>query len=396
MSTSRSSAERSQNSPARLRDTRGIASAASFPSAKSYITSASELATKPDEFTAWVQKVKLDSAIKKIIPESTIFQPVRDLPTASTKFPRWLTNPNAFQFCFISPSHLAWRDLLCSTLRQPGCRYSTSDNGDPDLPFAVLNIFQICCQHEEIRSLNSDGLGSETDTRVCINTLLIHYSEADRDGLVRYSTKQELRLPVAIMDKVEVATTMAGGIMILPVINFGPYVLRPDLRTAASAIPSTPEIQDLFLMHCIAMLKGVDSGENQMKMGMFDRDFIRVTAGSWQEVEIKIYEAGAYSLRAPESLIEFYLILRGIKRLAASYTQQLTQSGPALLLPIQNKQLANEWSPARMAPMCGSAVESNGQAPRTGSSIQQGLSALGKWEISNRISEFRHSTRLDL
>ncbi|KDN34154.1 hypothetical protein RSAG8_12767, partial [Rhizoctonia solani AG-8 WAC10335] len=386
-------------------------------STKSCTTSALELATKPEEFGAWTQKAKLDPVIKTTLPNTVIFNPIRDLQAASTTIPGWLRTLESPEFGFIPPTLLKWKDALCSTLQQSSSGYSTGRDGDLELPFVVQTIFRTCHHHEMLQSLDNYGLESERAARIYIDALI--RCGVDSDALAKY------RLPplTPITDRVRVATTTASGVILLPIANFNPYNLSPEFRTATSAATNTlenPENRDLTLVHCVVELKWMGSGENQMKMALvsallqkkilgtteqfvfgvfqFDRDFLEVNAGLWLDDEIKVYKVGTYSLRAPASLIEFHLLLRGVNQLARVYRDQLMELSPVLQRAIETNLPVSEWAPIRVT-TTRENFEESGDSEQSGgeSSIQSGLSlelsVLGQWDVDDRIDAFRQSMR---
>ncbi|CAE6420594.1 unnamed protein product [Rhizoctonia solani] len=260
----------------------------SITRAESCITSAMALAARTDELSAWAHEAKLDLVIKTVIPSGTVFEPIRNLQAASTKFPDWLKTPDSPEYGFLAPNHRKWRDRLCSTLQQSGFCYSFGRNWEADLPYAVLTIFPICHHLEAARLSNRDG------------------------------AERLLRLPDCTTDRAKVATTTVDGAIAIRVVDFEQYVSNLDLQHAASAI-----------------FKNLFSGENQMKMAMvsalhqkkvlgtrtqfvfgifqYNRDFFQVNAGCWI---IKIYRVGRFSLQSPAALVQFYILLREIKQLA--------------------------------------------------------------------------------
>ncbi|KDN32966.1 hypothetical protein RSAG8_13945, partial [Rhizoctonia solani AG-8 WAC10335] len=333
-------------SSSRLRDVGVSDSGVSGASAKSYITSASELATKLEEFNAWAQKAKLDPVIKTTLPNTVIFNPIRDLQAAST------TIPESPEFGFIPPTLLKWKDALCSTLQQSGSKYSTSHsaNDDPDLPYVVNSIFRLCRNHEIARlPINANGSENEAGIRSPLDNFFMNICQIDSPRF-RYHVEQKLKLPACMTSKAKVTMTKADGVLSVPIPGFGPYDLSPELRAAASAFVGTPEPPILMLVHCVVEFKRTDNGENQTKMGIasalyqkkvlgiesqfafgifqIQTDFLRVVVARWVGGKIRIYSVGTYSLRSPMSLLELYFVILGIRQLATTYEEELFQSGP--------------------------------------------------------------------
>ncbi|CAE6495769.1 unnamed protein product [Rhizoctonia solani] len=339
----------------------------------SYVTSAEDLATRPEEFMDWAREVKLDPIIKETVPEAAVFNRIRDLQRASKVFPRWCRTPNSSKFGSISTSHYKWRDRLCSALREQKC--DLQDDQDLSLPCALAFVFQACCRHAEVFSSNRRRLASKRDMRTHIDCLM----GLDGDMPMEYSTGRELRLPATASNKINAA-------------NY-------DFRVAASAF-YTDSItdEDLILVHCVTAYAPIGCGENRMKIGIvsalyqkrvlgiqdqfvfgvfqFEEDFLQVVAGIWQFDEIKIYKVGNYSLRDSFSLSQFYLVLRGIKQLASVYLDQLMDSEKALLTAIETNLPANEWAPVER-----------------GLSLK--LAALEEWDRDERVNAFLEGMRFE-
>ncbi|KEP45721.1 hypothetical protein V565_247170, partial [Rhizoctonia solani 123E] len=117
---------------------------ASVASTRRCITTASTLATDSRAFNAWADMVKLSSTIETNIPTGVHFEPIRNLQERTSMFPAWLKNPLSAEFRYLSPSHIYWRDYLCSEIQPGNGVYSDNGSDDPCLPNAVRNICQIC------------------------------------------------------------------------------------------------------------------------------------------------------------------------------------------------------------------------------------------------------------
>ncbi|CUA69258.1 hypothetical protein RSOLAG22IIIB_08382 [Rhizoctonia solani] len=369
------------------------------------------LAATTDELVNWAPQVKLCRVIETTIPDATIFESIRDLQSNSKLFPDWLKCPDSPEYNFIAPQHRGWRNDLCSTLQHSswcsfGCKW------DVDLPYAVATIFQICHHHEIARRSSRDGPGSKMDVRFCIDTLIAYSCEIGSDGLSHYLTDRMLRLP----NWSKVATTTVDGVIVIPIADFRPYVSNLGLQEAADALISDQETGDPALVHCVAIFKRMESGENQMKMamtsamhqkkvlglhrqfvfGIFQNkmDFIQVTAGCWISDKIKIYKVGTYSARDPTSLVQFYLVLRGIRQLASRYEEELMNSAATLGNAVDVKSPVNEWAPIRMIVTEDVSDESNHSESSGGSELiirpglSQALASLGQWDVDDRINTF--------
>ncbi|CAE6489986.1 unnamed protein product [Rhizoctonia solani] len=385
----------------------------SIARAEPCITSAMTLAARTDEFSAWAHEAKLDLVIETVIPSGMVFEPIRTLQAASTKFPDWLKTPDSPEYGFLAPNHRKWRDRLCSKLQQSGSCYSFGHNWEADLPYAVLTIFQICHHHEVVRLSNRDGLGSKADMRFCIDTLIAYICEVDTDRLTYYFAKRTLRLPDCTTNRAKVATTMVDGAIAIRVVDFEPYLSNPDLQQAASTLVNRDTLV-LELIHCVVGFKSLVNGENQMKMAMvsalhqkkvlgirtqfvfgilqYNQDFVQVNAACWIVKKMKIYRIGRFSLHSPAALVQLYIILREIKQLANEYKEQIIRSGLALARPISDATLKSGWAPMNTS----TAGESN-SSELAGEDliVQPGLSpvlaSLGQWDTDDKIHSFFRS-----
>ncbi|CAE7155756.1 unnamed protein product [Rhizoctonia solani] len=382
-----------------------------YASTKSTELSATDLAARADEFVNWAHGIKLDPVIRTIVPDAAVFSPIRNLQAAATEVPGWMKNPNSPEFGYISSIYQKWRDILCSTLQQSG--YSTGHDGDDHLLFAIQNIFRICHHHEMMQSTDNYGLGSEDDVYVFIDSL-IQSCRLNSDPPVMYRMERVLRLPIPAPDRARVATITASGVMLLPIVNFGPWILSPEFRIAASAVSTAEEAPDMIFVHYITELKCTDNSENKMKMGMVSAllqkkalgvptqfvfgifrsgiDFIRVNAGLWLDDEMEIYRVGTYSLRSPASLVEFYLVLQGIFQLVGVNRDQLMELAPALEKAIKTKPPVDEWAPIYI-PTSSESYSENSEESGFQSVVRlsPALSSLGKWDVDNRIDSFLQS-----
>ncbi|CAE7199320.1 unnamed protein product [Rhizoctonia solani] len=310
-------------------------------STKSSIVSATELATEVDKPADWAHAITLDPVIKLTFPEVPIFNPIKAIQTVSTSFPYWLKTRSVSKLGFVAPIHYKWRDALWFAIQHPHSKYSTSRGRDFSVSFAIQTIFR-ACHHHEMRQLDNGRSGNER------NALL-------------YLVGETLKLPAS---SARAQVTTAGGVVLLPILNFSPYTLSPEFRTTASALARTPE--NLLLVHCVTEFRRVDNGENQMKLDMisalyqkkilgitnqfvfgvfqFDTDMLQINAGLWQDDKIKIYRVGTYSLQAPASLLEFVFALRGINQLGRTYRDQLLESAAAFQEAIKTKPLVDAWA----------------------------------------------------
>ncbi|CAE6482721.1 unnamed protein product [Rhizoctonia solani] len=214
----------------------------------------------------------------------------------------------------------------------------------------------------------------------------------------------------------EVANTTVDGVIVIPIAYFPPYVSNSRLQDAADALISDAEIRDLALVHCVVMFKHIGSGENQMKMAMtssmhqkkdlglqrqfvfgifqHNMNFIQVNAGCWISDKIKIYEVGTYAARDPTSLVQFYLVLRGIRQLASRYEEELMNSSATLGNAVDTKSPVNEWAPIRTIATEDVFDESNHSGSSGGSELiirpglSQALASLGQWDVDDRINTF--------
>ncbi|CAE7203558.1 unnamed protein product [Rhizoctonia solani] len=394
-----------------LYDDCGSGSDTSVMDAQSYITSATDLSSTTDAFAAWAHKVRLDTTIEVSIPSAEIFEPIRDLQAASKVLPDWLRYPDSPEYGSMAPSHYEWRDRLCLQLQAIGSTYSYGADKDPSLPYAILIMFQICRHHQAVRLLNYYEVGSKPDLRVCIDALITHYCD-NTAGLLQYCMEQKLRLPACPGETTNMFTIRTGGVIMIPIPNFSPYVLNFDLLRASTALVGNSEIlPDLLLVHCVVEFGTTASSENHMKMGIVsalhqkkvlgiqdqfvfgifqpDMDFLQVNAGRWEQGEIKIYKVGAYSLRCPSSLVGIYPILRGISRLAVQYKEQLLSTDLDLSHPAFDNPPIDEWAPMERFTNEGTSEESNDSESQPG--LSPALLSLGQWGVDNRIDVFRQS-----
>ncbi|KAJ1301856.1 hypothetical protein OPQ81_009083 [Rhizoctonia solani] len=142
-------------------------------------------------------------------------------------------------------------------------------------------------------------------------------------------------------------------------------------------------------------------GLEQFVFGVFQlqTDFIDVVVGAWQNGKATIYRLGRYSLGSPPHMVEFYLTLRGINRLASEYTTELTNLGHAIGERFRIKPPKSVWAKNTGEPMKTiheAPGESSNQEQRRGTNVQSGLShrlsTLESWDIHDRIISYLGST----
>ncbi|CAE6486803.1 unnamed protein product [Rhizoctonia solani] len=396
---------------------------------KSRITAASVLAAKTDMFEEWASVVKVQLAIETELPDTAIFEVIKTLQGDSLKFPDWLKNPKSKNWR-LPPAYNKCKDKICSKLKKVDKstrqKYSFTGGGESNagFPFAMGIITQLCHHQERVESnATRVGLTSETDLRFLLDGLIMHGCDGDGDEFLIYSTEQKLKLPEIkpskISEKVNVVTTTADGVTSLDINDFEPYDLLVSRRPAMSSFSTKYPTHRLILVHCVVEYEREGMGENQMKMGIvsalyqkrvlgiqqqfafgifqFSGVGLQVVAGIWEGDIIKLYQIGEYSLQDHVSLIEFHLLLLGMKRLAAEYKQQLMDSSDTLLSALKAKPPTHRWATpeTRGTGTIPETPEEQDHPPQHGggSSFQHGLSTLGRWDIVDRIYAFNESIR---
>ncbi|KEP52541.1 putative lactonase domain protein [Rhizoctonia solani 123E] len=382
---------------------------------RSRITTASELATKP-EFDDWARELKLEKHIERNLTDTPIFSAIKTIQSHSKIFPPWVRDKRSNNYSFIPPAYQKWKDVLCSSL-QADDEYTFVDGGEADsaFPFAIGIIVQLCHHQDRLASVNRTSLDSNTDIHFILDSLMMHSCDGDGDEFLVYSTEQKLRLPATSSTKANVVTTTADGVSSLDIIEFDPYTIHIDYRESMSAFSTKNPTLHLILVHCVVEYKRLGVGENQMKMGMvsalyqkkvlgihnqfvfgifqFNKDGLQVVAGIWEADTIKLYNVGKYSLRHPGSLVELYLVLRGMKRLAADYRKELLNSSKTLRGVFKTNPPVNEWA-TRDTNTIHELPEETDDEPQHGDShFQRGLSTLELWDMAARINAFHESIR---
>ncbi|CAE6466182.1 unnamed protein product, partial [Rhizoctonia solani] len=327
----------------------------------------------------------LEKQIERNLADTPIFSAIKTIQSHSKIFPPWLRDKRSNNYSFIPPAYQKWKDVLCSSL-QADDEYTFVDGGEADsaFPFAIGIIIQLCHHQDRLASVNRTNLDSNTDLRFILDSLMMHSCDGDGDEFLVYSTEQKLRLPATRSTKVNVVTTTADGVSSLDVIEFDPYTIHTDYRESMSAFSTKSPTLHLILVHCVVEYKCLG----------FNKDGLQVIAGIWEVDTIKLYNVGVYSLRHPVPLVELYLVLRGMKRLAADYRKELLNSSKTLRGVFRANPPVHEWA-TRDTDTIYELPEETDNEPQhgRGSHFQRGLSTLELWDMAARINAFHESIR---
>ncbi|ELU44139.1 hypothetical protein AG1IA_01831 [Rhizoctonia solani AG-1 IA] len=330
-----------------------------------HITSATVLAGKDNHFGDWASAVKLNLHVHDQLPSDSFFDPIRDLLEQSKRFPRWLTNKSP-ELCYIASGYRTLRDRLCtyllSSITGQNFRQYTLHDSDPELCAAMGTIFQLCYHTTK---LHTNENSTEMDGRFFIDGLIAHVCESDGTAYMKY------KLPKTRLENVNVPAMIADGVTYIDIPNFEPYDTSPPLREAASALGSKAFSKTLQLVNCVVEYKRDTDGAHQAMMGIVSglyqqrafrnvRQFVfgisqnnastlNVVVATWQGdnvsgaacaepglpiSQIKVYNVGSYSLAHPATAVQFYLVLREIKRRAKSDHDCLIACSNALAVDI--------------------------------------------------------------
>ncbi|CAE6455391.1 hypothetical protein ACGC1H_005766 [Rhizoctonia solani] len=392
----------------------------SVHSNSSQITSASVLAQIP-QFKQWANKVRLNRTIILVVPENppnssnTQYDRIRSLKEVSSVFPAWLTEVNSPGFSHIAVAHVPLKEKLCSYLLSAIAtnRATTTTAVDLELYRSIGYILQICLRQKKLNEAYDDP--TKMDRRVSIDYLLAYICESDGIDTIKYSTEQKIKLPK--VRGFNVSTTKADGVVFMDIPDFDPFEKSEELRDLGSTFSPGPP-KRLKVIHCVAEYKRDGGGTNQALMGIVSglyqkkvlniahqlvfgvyhvsADILQVIAGAWQGGWIRVYKVGKYSLRDPMDAVQFYFVMREIRRIGQLYLEELRQSEMDFTLRLMDQAPVDEWDMDHMDSITEDPSESNSQVYNgNGSNIQPGwhlkLSALGKWNRHERVLSYLES-----
>ncbi|CUA76942.1 hypothetical protein RSOLAG22IIIB_06406 [Rhizoctonia solani] len=391
--------------------------ASSGNSTASDVTSASVLCSSP-QFQTWATKVRLNSKVNSSIPSHPTFQPLRDLKNLSNGFPTWLTDANLLQpqliFEALHADTTELRDELIRRQNDPKESINLHLHNDIKLHLFSLQIILNACHHMRLLGTHTRK-PTEADRRHSLDTLLAHICEMDNDNAgvsAKYSTDQELKLPLVSLENCNVIKVKADDVMYLDVPNFAPYH-HGEMQIPAKAFcqKGLPDI--LQVIHCVAKFKREEDGSHQgmtaMVSGLYQRAVLqmpgqfvfgvfhsqmvifKVVAGIWQDGKIQLYEIGSYSLTIPIHALQLYFVLRGIHRLAGSYDRELRSAANALLAQVMNNPPLPEWHPPRMGSIDEDLNEDQQPPHQGGTNTQQ--ETRGQRRARHKVQSYLENTR---
>ncbi|KAJ1299565.1 hypothetical protein OPQ81_011972 [Rhizoctonia solani] len=285
-------------------------------------------------FRAWARAVNLNPNIWETIPADDVFEPIRKIQSASTKYPLWLTDENSPQLKYIPRKF----------------HPSYAEDEDRDLCAAILIILQ--SHHHHKAALAFPGDPTEMDMRIGIDNIISHIYDVEDTNYIGYWTERDLKLPSNHSSNIATTTTDGFSFFISP--DYDTYARMPQMIEAVTACSAPGASKDLIVVHCVVEYKRTSSGANQAMMGLVsglyqrkaldqrdhfvfgifqdDRDLISVVAAIWRkdDPDIQVYLIGKYSLRNPIAAVQFYFVLRGIKDIARTYNEEIDKSWKAL------------------------------------------------------------------
>ncbi|CEL57268.1 hypothetical protein RSOLAG1IB_08480 [Rhizoctonia solani AG-1 IB] len=338
------------------------------------------MASKPAEFAQWAIRARLESQVNRVIPLDPFFDKMRYIQRASIRFPSWLANKNSPNLCILPAGYQKWVEKLISKLsRNP--TYSLSGDEDPDLPSFLRPLLHICERQTRLSALGRQH--TEMDIRAVIDSLVIYTYEAEQMRTLRYSAEQTLKLPFIRTKNFDVATITADGVHSLEITDLDlneEYKFCEIVSAIKGVGAKTPTA--LSLVHCVTEYKRTGSGVNGAMMGMVSAlyqkrvlgldhfvfgiyqcrtEFIRIVAAAWQDNKIKVYEVGSYSLKCPVQVIQFYFVLREIKRLGYEYADEVKSSNFALLQLFKEDPPGDIWARDDLSAIPETTDESDAQ-----------------------------------
>ncbi|GAB1526503.1 hypothetical protein RhiTH_009670 [Rhizoctonia solani] len=189
---------------------------------------------------------------------------------------------------------------------------------------------------------------------------------------------------------------IADGVTYIDIPDFEPYDTSPPLREAASALGSKAFSKTLQLVNCVVEYKRDTDGAHQAMMGIVSglyqqrafrnvRQFVfgisqnnastlNVVVATWQGDNIEVYNVGSYSLAHPATAVQFYLVLREIKRLAKSDHDRLIACSDALAVDIIDFPPQKWWATKALPDIREQPSETQDEPhPTTGQGGQSGL-----------------------
>ncbi|CAE6482904.1 unnamed protein product [Rhizoctonia solani] len=384
----------------------------------SVITAASVLARKnEDEFKQWVTAVRLGTDIITSIPSGSPYDAIHTIQQESKRFPHWLALESSSQLQHVGGAYRLVKTLLCATVSQASTFgvINFHHQDDSELSSAIGVILQTCFRNKTLRRRSCQP--TKMDRRIIIDTMLDHICDYDENTFFKYGTEQYVKLPKAENKRFHVSNTKADGVLYLDIPDFPAYLANAGFREVGSAFIPGRRV-NLEVIHCITKFKRDGSGKNQALMGIVSglyqkkvlnmahqlvfgifqhqKDFLQVVAGAWRDNRIHVYNVGSYSLSNPLHTVRLYLVLRGIRKLAHTYLEQLRESQEQLEYQVETSPPVDEWAKDRMNSSYGNSSEMDNQALHgAGRQTEQDSkpSALGGWKSHDELISYLQSIK---
>ncbi|KAG8727523.1 hypothetical protein FRC11_012997, partial [Ceratobasidium sp. 423] len=284
------------------------------------------------------------------------------------------------QFKYIPKEHEPWRKSLCSLLSGAkggaSTKYTFRDDADSELSSVIGTILQTCHHNQVLK--NEHDNPTETDRRITIDNLLSLVCEINRSECLKYSTGHRLKLYKTHFGPVHVSTTTPDGVIYLDVPEFRTYEAGSMDKAVSAFGPKAPK--NLRVVHCVAEYKRDNtSGANQAILGIvsgivqkrvlrrpeqfvfgifqYETKFLQVVAAGYKGDKINLYDVGKYNLNYSLEVVQFYLVLMGIKKLSKTYLDTILKSDEPLGLEILENPPADEWVKEKEKDRMGSIAE---------------------------------------
>ncbi|KAF8599453.1 hypothetical protein BDV93DRAFT_526115 [Ceratobasidium sp. AG-I] len=375
----------------------------------SVITTASELAIKPESFDDWAIAAKLNKSIHQNFPFGEDFKVLSDLVQLTNSVPTWIFDKGSSQFsvhrnyfpaeikelcedaCAVrSQGLLSTADQQRSNLEGDGddSLSSTHDELSTDLVGAMGTILVLTRHSKNLRNRAEFG-PNEAERRLPVDNLLLHLY-LDPSTPMAYCLERELKLPKLNVKGVEVQSTKPDALVLLEFDWLQGYESAEDtLREQYSCLRQQTSRLLLRVVHWLVEYKRAASGTNQALMGLVSglnqrlalgirdqfvfatirhaHDQVRVVAAIWKGQMIQVYHLATYSLIYPLDVVRLYLLHRAIKIQGVEYSAQIREKGTLRLgFPAEPSDGFASWW---FTPPIQDPLSTSGQSSTSGSLI---------------------------